>query len=58
MYPTSFVALERFQVLQYDNYKRVKNTSFRCNGQCSSLYKQCIFICSCRNEEIFSEIFA
>ena len=43
MYPTSLVALERFQVVQYDFYKRVKNTSFRCDGRCSSLYKQCIF---------------
>ena len=43
MYPTSLVALERFQVVQYDIYKRVKNTSFRRDGRCSSLYKQCFF---------------
>ena len=44
MYPTSLVALERFQVGQYDFYKRVKNTSFRCNGRCSGLYKQYFFL--------------
>ena len=43
MYPTSLVALERFQVVQYDIYKRVKVTSSRCDGRCISLYKQCIF---------------
>ncbi len=53
MYPTSLVALERFQVVQYDIYKRVKNTSFRCEGRCSSLYKQCIFHMLLQNEETF-----
>ena len=43
MYQTSLVALERFQVVQFDIYKQVKNTSCRCDGRCSSLYKQCIF---------------
>ena len=43
MYPTSLVALERFQVVQYDIHKRVKNTSYRRDGRCSSLYKHCIF---------------
>ena len=43
MNPTSLVALERFQVVQYDIYKRVKNTSFRCDGRYSSLYEQCVF---------------
>ena len=43
MYPTSLEALERFQVVIYDIYKRLKNTSCRRDGQCSSLYKQCIF---------------
>ena len=43
MYPTSLVALERFQVVQFDIYKRVKNTSYRRDGRCSSLYKQGIF---------------
>ena len=42
-YPTSLGALQRFQVLKYDIYKRVKNTSCRRDGRCSSLYKQCIF---------------
>ena len=42
MYPTSLVALEHFQVVQYDINKRVKNLFFRCDGRCSSLYKQCI----------------
>ena len=37
MYPTSLVALERFQVVQYDIYKRVKNTFYRCDGQSSNL---------------------
>ena len=43
MNPTSLVALEHFQVVLYDIYKRVKNTFYRRDGQCSSLYKQCIF---------------
>ena len=43
MYPTSLVALERFQVVIYDIYKRVKNTSCRRDVRCSSRYKQCIF---------------
>ena len=43
MYPTSLVALEHFQEVQYDIYKRVKNTSFCCDGRCSSVYKQYIF---------------
>ena len=43
MYRTSLVALERFQVVQYDIYKRVKNTSCCCDGQCSSLYRKCLF---------------
>ena len=29
MYPTSLVALQRFQVVKYDIYKRVKNTFCR-----------------------------
>ena len=43
MYPTSLEGLQRFQVVYYDIYKRVKNTSCRRNARCSSLYKQCIF---------------
>ena len=43
MNPTSLVALERFQVVQHDIYKRVKSTSFRCDVRCSSPYKHCIF---------------
>ena len=43
MYPTSLVALERFQEVQDDIYKRVKNTSCRCDGRCSSLYRQSTF---------------
>ena len=43
MYSTSLEALERSEVVQYDIYKRVKNTSCRCDGRCSSLYKQGIF---------------
>ena len=43
MYPTSLVALEHYQVVQYFIYKRVKNTPFRCDGRRSSLYKQNIF---------------
>ena len=40
MYPTSLVALQRFNVVVYDIYKRVKNTSYRRDGRYSSLYKQ------------------
>ena len=43
MCPTSLVALQRFQLVIYDIYKRVKNTSCRRDGQCSSLYKQGLF---------------
>ena len=43
VYPTSLAALQRFQVVIYDIYKRVKNTSCRRDGRRSSLYKQCIF---------------
>ena len=43
MYPTSLVAFEHFQVVHYDIYKRIKITSFRCDGRRSSPYKQCIF---------------
>ena len=43
MYPTTLVALESFQVVQYGISKRVKNTFFRCDERCSSLYKQCVF---------------
>ena len=43
MYPTSLLALQRFQKVQYDIDKRVKNTSCRRDGRCSSLNKQCIF---------------
>ena len=43
MYPTSLAALQRFQVVIYDIYKTVKNTSCRRDGRRSSLYKQCIF---------------
>ena len=43
VYPTSLAALQRFQVVIYDIYKRVKNTSCRRDGRHSSLYKQCIF---------------
>ena len=43
MYPASLVALERFQVVQNDIYKRVKNPAYRRDGQCISLYKQGIF---------------
>ena len=57
MSPTSLVALERFQVVQYDNYKRVKNTSFRCDGQCSSLSKQCIFHMFLQKKESFFQKF-
>ena len=43
MNPTSLVALQRFQVVVYDIYKRVKNTSRRRDARRSSLYKHCVF---------------
>ena len=43
MYPTSLEALQRFQAVIYDIYKRLKNTPRRRGGRRSSLYKQCIF---------------
>ena len=40
MYPI-YVAIPQFlQVVQCDIYKRVKDTSYRRDGRCSSLYKQ------------------
>ena len=32
MYPTPSVAIERFQVVQYDVYERVKIASYRRDG--------------------------
>ena len=57
MYPTSLVALERFQVVQYDKYKRVKNTSFRCDGRCSGLYKLYFSYVVAEMKRLFPEIF-
>ena len=58
MYPTSLVALERFQVVQYDFYKRVKTRLVVVMGNAVVFADNVFFICSCRNEETFSEIFA
>ena len=59
MNPTSLVALERFQVVQYDFYKRVKTRLFVVLGHAVVFTDNVFFICSWRNEEtFFSEKFA
>ena len=58
MYPTSLVALELFQVVQYDIYKRVKTRLFVVMGDAVVFTNIVFFICKCRIEETFPEIFA
>ena len=53
MYPTFLVALERFQVVQDDIYKRVKTLLFLVMGDAVVFTNNVFFICSCRNEETF-----
>ena len=51
MYPTSLVALDRFQVVQYDIYKRVETRLFVVMGVAVVSTSNVFFICSCRSEE-------
>ena len=51
MYPTSIVALEHFQVVQNDFYKRVKTRLFVVMSDAVVFTNNVLFICSCRNEE-------
>ena len=53
MNPTSLIALKRFQVVFFDIYKRVKNTSCRRDGRCSNQYKQCMFHIYLQKQRIF-----
>ena len=53
MYPTSLVALERFQVVQYDIYKPAKKRLFVVMGDAVVFTNNLLFICSCRKEEAF-----
>ena len=53
MYPTSLVALERSQVVQYDVYNRVKNRLVVVMGDAVVFTSNVFFICSCRNDEAF-----
>ena len=53
MYPTTLVALERFQVVQYDIYKRVKTRLVVLMGDPLVFTNNVFFIFSCRNEEAF-----
>ena len=57
MYPTSLVALERFQVVHYDIYKRVKTRLVFVMGVAVVYTNNVFFICNCRNEETFFLIF-
>ena len=43
MYPIYLAIPQLLQVVYCDIYKWVKNRSYRRDGRCSSLYKQCIF---------------
>ena len=59
MYPNSSVTLQIFQVVKYDNYKRVKNTSCRREGDAVLSTNNEFFICICiaERKSLFSESF-
>ena len=53
MHPTSLVALQNFQVVKYDIYKRVKTRLFVVLGDAAVSTKNAIFVCICRRKEVF-----
>ena len=57
MYPTPLVALEHFQVVKYDIYKRVKTLLFVVMDDAVVFTNNVFFICSCKNEETFFGLF-
>ena len=53
VYPTSLAALQRFQVVIYDIYKRVKTRPVVVMGDAVVFTNNVFFIGICRNKETF-----